>query len=117
MLESPVEVKSDGPGPFPIPGRSPTRRSHPVTRFMSVRPTWLLAVPVSQVFLCKMHCWPWAQASLVLSPRAAWLHRSALVLEPSLEQGRRWLTAPEAITSALPQPGQVHHLLVGEVYP
>lgn len=113
MLESPVEVNSGGPGCFPTPGRSPTPRSCLFTHFMSVRPTWLLAVPVSQIFLCKMHCWPRAQASPVLSPRAG----SALVLGPSLEQGRRWLTALGATTSALPQPGQVRHLLVGEVYP
>lgn len=108
MLENPVEIKSGGPGPFPPPRRSPTPRSHFVTHFMSVSPTWLLAAPVSQV---------WAQASPVISPRAAWLHGLALILRLSLEQGRRWPTALGAITPALPQPGQVHHLLVGEVYP
>lgn len=42
MLESPVEVKSGGPGSFPTPGRSPTPRSRFVTHFMSVSLTWLL---------------------------------------------------------------------------
>lgn len=102
MLESPVEVKSGGPGPFPTPGRSLIPRSHLVTHFMSVSPTWLLAAAVSQVFLCKRHCWPWAQPSPMISPRAAWLHGSALALGPSLEQGRRWLAAlwGHCITSA-----------------
>lgn len=87
------EVRSGSCGPFPTPGRSPPPRSHPITHFSTVKPMRLLAEAVSQVFLCKMYCWPWAQASPVVSPGVAWPCGSAQILGPSLEQGKRWPAA------------------------
>lgn len=94
MLESPVERSSPAVVALsPLQGGAPPPTSHPVACFSTVKPTWLLAEAVSQVFLCEMHGSPWAEASSVVSPGVAWPRGSAPISGPSLEQGERWPAA------------------------